>query len=86
MRRGPNNQFEPIILTTEESNRPVEWTRRLRLRKLCGLALCWPVSRICPTSTLGASCIRPPRPGTPRAISDEKVERVIAKTRHEAAA
>ena len=37
MRRGPKNRYEPIILTTEENNRLVEWTRRHKTSQ--GLAL-----------------------------------------------
>jgi hypothetical protein len=37
MRRGQRNRYEPTILSTEENNRLVEWTRRHKSSQ--GLAL-----------------------------------------------
>ena len=106
MRRGP--KVEPVILTMEEHNRLVEWTRRhksaqaLAMRARIVLA-CQQQERsngqiaqqlrVSPQS-VGKwrkrfararldGLLDEPRPGAPRTISDEQVERVIAKTLHE---
>jgi transposase len=105
MRRGP--KLEPIVLTVEENNRLLEWTRRhktsqaLALRARIVLACQHDRSnreigrQLCITpQTVGKwrgrfqaarlqGLLDEPRPGAPRTISDEKVERVIAKTLHE---
>ena len=105
MRRGP--KLEPIVLTAEENNRLLEWTRRhttsqaLAMRARVVLACQQDRSnreiarqlRIT-TQTVGKwrrrfqklrleGLLDEPRPGAPRTISDEQVERVVAKTLHE---
>jgi transposase len=105
MRRGP--KLEPIVLTMEENNRLMEWTRRhktsqaLALRARIVLACQQDRSnreiggqlRITP-QTVGKwrsrfqiqrldGLLDEPRPGAPRSIGDEQVERVISKTLHE---
>ena len=105
MRRGP--KLEPIVLTAEENNRLLEWTRRhttsqaLAMRARVVLACQQDRAnreiarqlRITP-QTVGKwrrrfqklrleGLLDEPRPGAPRTISDEQVERVIAKTLHE---
>ena len=56
MRRGP--KLEPIVLTMEENNRLLEWTRRHKTSQALALRArsCWPVSRIAPIERLRSSC------------------------------
>jgi len=105
MRRGP--KLEPIVLTAEENNRLLEWTRRhktsqalaMRARVVLACQQDRPNREIArqlhiTTQTVGKwrkrfqqlrleGLLDEPRPGAPRTISDEQVERVIAKTLHE---
>src|SRR5437879_7033279 len=98
MRRGP--RLEPIVLTREENNRLLEWTRRhksspaLALRARIVLACQQDRSnreiaqRVHTTAqTVGKwrgrfvrkrldGLLDEPRPGAPRTISDEMVERM----------
>ena len=69
MRRGP--KLKPIVLTVEENNRLLEWTRRHKTSQALALR-----ARL-------DGLLDEPRPGAPRTISDSEVERVIAKTLHE---
>lgn len=105
MRRGP--KLEPIVLTSDENNRLLEWTRRHKTSQ--ALAMRARVVLACQqdrsnreiarqlhvtTQTVGKwrgrfvarrleGLLDEPRPGAPRTIGDEQVERVIAKTLHE---
>ena len=105
MRRG--RKLEPIVLTSEENNRLLEWTRRRKTSQ--ALALRARIVLACQqdrsnreigrevratAQTVGKwrsrfqrsrldGLLDEPRPGAPRTISDEQVERVIAKTLRE---
>ena len=105
MRRGP--RLEPIVLTAEENNRLLEWTRRHRTSQ--ALALRARIVLACQqdrsnreiaqqvhstAQTVGKwrgrfvrqrldGLLDEPRPGAPRTISDQMVEKMIAKTLHE---
>ena len=102
MRRG--RKLEPIVLTSEENNRLLEWTRRQKTSQ--ALALRARIVLACQqdrsnrdigrevratAQTVGKwrsrfqrlrldGLLDEPRPGVPRTISDEQVERVVAKT------